>query len=637
MCGIAGIWSRDGFADKAAISRNLEAAVATIRHRGPDGTGVWTDDVVGLGHARLAVIDLSPSASQPMASGDGTLHVTFNGEIYNYRLVRRDLEAAGYRFRTQSDTEVLLNGYDKWGEDVLARLRGMFAFGLWDSAKRRLFLARDRLGEKPLYYLWQGNRLLFASEIKALLAWEGVPRTPCLEAIHHYLTYQYVPPPLTAFAGIRKLPPGHCMTIGPGGTSEVRRYWRLPPPTDLRRRPTAEVEEELVARLDESVRLCSLSDVPLGGLLSGGVDSASIVAAMARQSDRPVHTFTMGFGEPAFDERPFARLLAERYGTIHHEFELTPPDEGDLRRIVWHYGEPFADSSAVATYQLAEQSRNFVTVALNGDGADESFLGYPRYAAMKLESAIDKFPRHLRRLLATIGNRLPFNEGSPRLLRVARRLLRETGQDPANRYAKWICFFADGQKAEIYGDEMRALLARPSMEYLDGWFIPGAPAAANAAYADLNTYLPGALLTKMDVASMAHGLEVRCPFLDVELVEFATKIDPSLKMRGLRTKALLKSAMADRLPRELIDRPKMGFGVPIEHWLRGSLRGLATDLLTSERSRRRGLFNPGALQRILDGHLSGQRPQHYRIWALMQLELWYRVHIDQPPAAVAPA
>ena len=636
MCGIAGVWSGDTLGDRTATARRLEAMVATIGHRGPDDSGVWTDAHVGLGHARLSVIDLSPAASQPMSDGDGAVHIVFNGEIYNFPALRDELLALGHRFRSHSDTEVIVEGYRRWGDGVLDRLHGMFAFALWDAPRRRLMLARDRIGKKPLYYRHADGMLLFGSEIKAILAWPGVPRIPDLEAIDQYLTFQYVPAPRTAFDGIRKLPPAHAMTVEADGAMRIRRYWSLPEPAAARPRPAVEIREELVARFDEAVRLRLVSDVPLGAFLSGGIDSASVVAAMARASDRPVRTFTIGFDEAAYDERRYARLVAERYGTEHHEDVVRPDAVAILPRLVWHYGEPFADSSAIPTFYLSEITRRSVTVALNGDGGDESFLGYSRYAGARLGAWLDVLPAPLRRLLGAVGSRLP-EAGAARSLSYLRRFLVELDLGGPQRYGNWIAYFTDSHKRGLYGEALQDRLAAPCLSLLDPWFAGDAPIQARAAFADIHTYLPDDLLVKVDVATMAHGLEGRSPFLDHTLMEYAATIPAAAKMRRLTTKALLKSAMAERLPAPLLSRPKMGFGVPIDRWLREDLREMVHDTLLSGTARARGLFRDDAVRTMIDEHTAGRRNHHSRLWALLFLEMWYRMWIDSPPPAAPPA
>ncbi len=636
MCGIVGVWSSQTITDRDTGERRLADMVSCIAHRGPDGRSVWFDGTVGLGHARLAVIDLSEAAAQPMVDVEGVVRVTYNGEIYNYRELRQQLASLGHRFQSDSDTEVLLEGYKRWGINMLQRLQGMFAFALWDAGERRLFLVRDRIGKKPLYYAAHGETLVFASEIKAILAWQGAARSADLDAIHSYLTFQYVPTPLTAFEGIRKLPPASYMVIEADGRSRTETYWSLPRPETATSRPRPEIESELLSRFDDAVRRRMVSDVPLGAFLSGGVDSASVVAAMARSSANQIKTFTIGFDDPAYDERRYARLVSQQYGTDHHELVVRPDAVSVLPTLVWHYGEPFADSSAVPTYYLGQFARSHVTVALNGDGGDESFLGYPRYAGAWLGAHIDLLPRSLRRALGAVGRSLPVETSDVRSLRYLRRFLLESNADDVQRYGKWITFFSNEQKRELYGDALRDKLGDDCLGTLTPWFEGDAPVAARAASADIHTYLPDDLLVKVDVATMAHGLEARSPFLDHELMEFAATIPAETKMHGLRTKAVLKSAMANRLPRELLRRPKMGFGVPIDRWLRDELREMAYDVLLSERARARGLFCHDRIRQLLDDHVARRRASHYRIWALLFLELWFCMWIDPPSVALGP-
>ena len=602
--------------------------IATLRHRGPDGEKVWNDGRVGLAHARLAIIDLTAAADQPMADADGVIHLVHNGEIYNFQALRDELITLGHRFASHGDAEVIVNGYKQWGDKVIGRLRGMFAFVLWDSRRRRLLMVRDRLGQKPLHYAWCDKRLLFGSEIKAILAWPGMARTPDYQAIHHYLSQRCVPAPHSAFVGVRHLPPAHFMVVEADGTSRMERYWSLPAPEAARPRPLGELAEEITARFDEAVRLRLISDVPLGAFLSGGIDSACVVAAMANAGRGPVKTFTIGFSDRSFDEREGARHVAELYATDHHEFVVEPDALDILPKLVWHYGEPFADASAVPSYYVSEITRRHVTVALNGDGGDEAFLGYPRYAGSRLGVWVDALPGPARSLMAALGRALPFETSRARLLRYGRRFLVDAATSPAQRYTNWMTLFAQPDKRAIYGDAMRDCLDSPSEDLLAPWLGDGAVDADRAAYGDIHGYLPDDLLVKVDVATMAHGLEGRSPFLDHELMAFAASIPAAQRMAGLRTKSLLKSAMGPRLPKETLDAPKRGFGAPIEHWLRHELKDLAYDTLTSATARARDLFRPQAVVRLLDEHMAGVRPHHDRIWALLMLELWFDMWID---------
>jgi asparagine synthase (glutamine-hydrolysing) len=613
--------------------------IAMLRHRGPDDEGVWTDRQAGLAHARLSIIDLSPAGHQPMASADATVWITYNGEVYNFAEIRRDLEASGYRFRSRSDTEIIVNGWHAWGPKIFSRLRGMFALAIWDRRTRRLILARDRLGKKPLYYALTGATFLFGSEVKALLAWPGLPRTPDLSALDRYLTLSYVPTPQTAFVGIRKLPAAHYLVVearpdGRPAEPELIRYWRLPEPCAARRRVSlADLQHELIARLDEAVRLRLISDVPLGAFLSGGVDSSAIVATMARVGSGRIKTFSIGFAAKEYDETRYARMVAQRYATDHEELVVEPDALKVLPRLVWHYGEPFADPSAIPTYYLAEMARRGVAVALNGDGGDECFFGYNRYRAMGYLARLDRLPRWsrsgLERLLALAPTSAQRRFKIPRI----RGVLQAFAQQPGRRYALTLAAFTDRDREDGYGAAMEGQLEGSALDLFEPYFAHGGSLVAAANRADIHTYLPDDLLVKVDVASMAHGLEPRSPLLDHELMEWAASIPEEAKMVGGATKALLKSAMAPYLPAELLHRPKMGFSCPVDQWFRNELREFAYDTLLAQGARERGLFRPDYVRFLLDEHCRNTRDHHPRLWALLMLELWFRMWIDAPAEA----
>ncbi len=627
MCGICGPVNHEAgtTADPALIRRML----AALAHRGPDGEGIHVEGNVGLGHRRLAIIDLSPAAAQPMPNEDKTLWITFNGEIYNFQELRRDLEARGHRFRSHADGEVILHLYEEYGTDCLRHLRGMFAFGLWDGTRRRLFLARDRVGKKPLVYFQDTRRFLFASEPKAILQDPAVPIEPDPQAIHHYLTYGYVPGSLSAFRGIQKLPPAHYLVVK-NGTVSTERYWKLRygPKREL---TEGEACEELLARLREAVRLRLISDVPLGALLSGGIDSSTVVALMAEQSASRVKTFSIGFEEAAYDEREAAASVAARFGTEHHAFVVRPDATALLPSLVWHYNEPFADSSAIPTYYLAQVTRPHVTVALSGDGGDEAFGGYERYVAHALACRADRFLGPLRPALAALGAALPQGADGRGLRYRARRFLEALAAPPADRYARWMVHFTAEQKAALStpeftaatGDADSLALLREAFTATDA---EGPVEAAMAA--DVARYLPEDLLVKLDVATMAHGLEARCPFLDQDVLEFAARLPVQWKVCGMAKKVLLRRALRDLLPPEILARPKQGFGVPIDVWFRGALKDLAFDTLLSPRATARGLFRPAAVRQLLEEHVSGRADRHYQLWNLLMLELWHRMFID---------
>ena len=639
MCGISGFLLPQATSSHRDLEARLWAMIAMLRHRGPDDEGVWTDRRAGLAHARLSIIDLSPAGHQPMASADETAWITYNGEIYNFAEIRRELEAAGYGFRSRSDTEVIVNGWQAWGEKVISRLRGMFALAIWDRRSHRLILARDRIGKKPLYYTSCGDTLLFASEIKALLTWPGLPRTPDLAAIDRYLTLGYVPSPQTAFAGISKLPPAHYLVVdarpeGGLGEPELVRYWRLPEPRSARRhRTAAELRHELIERLEDAVRLRLVSDVPLGAFLSGGVDSSAVVAMMARAGGGKIKTFSIGFSAREYDETRYARIVAQRYGTDHEELVVEPDAVSVLPRLAWHFGEPFADPSAIPTYYVSEIARRKVTVALNGDGGDECFLGYKRYKAMHLLSRLDRMPRWSRvgieRLLARAPAAAQRRFKVPRI----RGVLQAPEEFPARRYASTLVSFTDRDKQQGYGEAMREQLEGSALDLIEPYFAEADDLVAGANWADIHTYLPDDLMVKVDVASMAHGLETRSPLLDHVLMEWAAGIPHDTKMARGITKSLFKSAMEPYLPAKLLYRPKMGFSCPVDHWFRGELKELAYDTLLSESARERGVFRADHVRLLLDEHCSATRDHHTRLWALLMLELWFRMWIDAPAEA----
>lgn len=634
MCGIAGFVLAQAVMPPSEIESRLWAMIATLRHRGPDDEGVWTDGLGALAHARLSIIDLSPAGHQPIASTGGDVWLTYNGEVYNFAELRAELAAAGYGFRSRTDSEVIANGWHAWGPALFGRMRGMFALALWDRRTRRLILARDRLGKKPLYYAPTPSAFLFGSEIKALLAWPGLMRQPNLAAIDRYLTFQYVPSPETAFAGIERVPPAHYMVVAADGRGgwrepELVRYWELPrPEAVVRPRSSAELRAELVAHLEEAVRLRLIADVPLGAFLSGGIDSSAVVAMMARIGGGRVKTFSIGFPAKEYDETRYARLVAQRFGTEHEEFVVEPDAVAVLPKLVWHYGEPFADPSAIPTYYVSQMARRHVTVALNGDGGDEAFLGYSRYRAMHYLDRLDRFPAGVRTGLARLFALAP--SAAQRRLRLARirDILAAAAERPEQRYAGAIAFFGDHEKREGYGAALRPLLGESALNLLAPYFAEAETLLAGANRADIHTYLPDDLMVKVDVASMAHGLETRSPLLDHVLLEWAARIPAELRMAGGRTKALFKAAMAPYLPSEILYRRKMGFGCPIDRWLRRELKELAHDTLLGPQARERGLFRPNYVRTLLDEHCAGQRNHHNRLWALLMLELWFGTWID---------
>ncbi len=640
MCGICG----KVYGDPARpVDPALIAAMNRVQaHRGPDDDAVWTAGPVGLGQRRLAIIDLSPGGRQPMSNEDGALWITFNGEIYNHRELRAGLEARGHRYRGQSDTETILHLYEELGRGCVRELRGMFAFALWDSRRQSLLLARDRFGKKPLLYAQTAEGLVFASEIKALLQDPAVPRAVNEAALHHYLTYGFVPGPESAFAGICKLPPG-CTLLWEDGRASVERYWALEfgPKLAL---DEDEAAQEVLRLLRESVRLRLISDVPLGAFLSGGIDSSAVTALMAEASAGPVQTFSIGFEEESFDERPYARQVARRYGTDHHEFTVRPDAAAVLPELVWAYGEPFADSSALPTYYVAAMTRRHVTVALNGDGGDELFAGYERYLAHRLGERYARLPGWLRRgVLRPLAQRLPEPAGRKNPVRRAKNFVLAQDEPPDRRYVRWLTLMDNAAKAQLYTPEFAARIGAHSGAQSGGMDSAALMAALQPPHldgvdrllaADVAMYLPDDLLVKVDIAAMWCSLEARSPFLDHKLAEFAARLPGDFKLRGRTGKYILKKALAGHLPPSILRRDKRGFAVPLDRWFRGPLHSAAAALLLDRRTQERGLFVPAAVKRLLDEHRSGRANHRSRIWELLMLELWHRTYIDRPRAAL---
>jgi len=626
MCGIAGHVG-------AAAPELLPAMLGLLKHRGPDDSGIHAAGDVGLAMTRLAIIDLA-TGRQPMSDATGRYWIVFNGEIYNFRQLRAELMTAGRRFRTRSDTEVILHAYAVHGEACVERLAGMFAFAIWDDAERRLFLARDRLGKKPLYY-WHRDRLfLFASEPKALFCHPAVARSLDWAALHHYLAFGYTPATRSIFDSIRKLPAAHTLTVVDGRSTQ-RRYWQLPAGA-ASPGPAAGREETAAAvraALREAVRLRLESDVPLGVFLSGGVDSSAVVASMREVTSGRIATFSVGFGRaaPTYDELPYARLVAERFATDHHEEILEPDVRAILPDIVRAFDEPFADSSAIPTFVVAQATARHVKVALSGIGGDETFGGYPRYLGLRVAALHDRLPRWLRLASRSLTGRLPDSASSRNWADWARRFTAEPDATPCERYIGWTRFFGDGELAGLATPALASHLGAGVDELQRTAFVSGRPGdpVDGAFRVDLGTYLPDDLLTMADRMSMAHSLEVRAPFCDHRIIEESLRLPSSAKIPGGRLKGLLKAAFAGVLPREVLAHRKQGFMIPLGDWLRRDLRPTMDDLLAPDCVRARGLFDPSAVEALKREHLSGARTHADRLWTLMMLELWTREYLDE--------
>jgi asparagine synthase (glutamine-hydrolysing) len=648
MCGIAGYLLRNG----AAREDVVRSMCAQIRHRGPDDEGVRIEGGCGIGMRRLSIIDLS-TGHQPVSNEDESVWVVFNGEIYNYQELRADLIRRGHRFATNSDTETLVHLYEDKGAEGLALLRGMFAFCIWDSRKRKILLARDRFGKKPLYYAALPGGLYFASELKCLRV-AGVPLEEDREGLRLYFQFGYIPDPFTAFRAVRKLMPGSWLEYDMDGGISHGRYWRMPAfkPGAPARMGEAETCAQLRQGFDEAVRMRMIADVPLGAFLSGGIDSSLIVASMARQSSAPVKTFSIGFEEAAYNELEYAAMVARQYGTDHHEI-LVRPDSVDLiTRLAWHFDEPFADSSAIPTYVVSEFAARHVKVALSGDGGDEFFGGYETLSNVEKFQFLDRVPRALRKLAWWTAAALPYSAYGKNRLRVI------GAASALDRYfeSNYTSYFL--RKRMLRPDWMLPAGSAYLQQILPNCFPSGAGASAcqpcpspeahtggadgdimaQAQYFEAAANLTGDMLVKVDRASMAASLEVRCPMLDHEFAEFAAAIPLTWKRRGGKGKRILLDALGNRLPPALLTRPKMGFGVPLDRWFRGPLRDLSWDMLTGKRFLERGIVEPAFVRYLLEEHASGRRGNQHQIYGLLMLELWRR-NLEEPahpPEALAP-
>jgi len=622
MCGISGklYFARDRVVEPETI-RRMSAALG---HRGPDGEGIYVRGPVGLGHRRLAIIDLSEDAKQPMANEDGSVMITFNGEIYNFIELRKELEGKGHVFRCRSDTEVIIHLYEEMGPECVKRLRGMFAFAIWDEGKRRLFLARDRAGEKPLYYYRDSDQIIFGSEIVALLQDRSISVQPDPKAVWQYLHLRFIPSPLSGFQGIHKLPAAHYLLVA-NGEAHIERYWTLDYSTKVHPATSEEeLSELLLAELREAVRMRLISDVPLGAFLSGGIDSSVIGALMAQCVDTPIKTFSISFGENTYNEAPFARLVASRLGADHHEYEVTPNAVEVLPKLIEHYGEPFADAAAIPTYYLSKLAREHVTVALSGDGGDENFAGYHHYHALQRADLSNLLPsttqRFMKRAALRMRRNLPWSFSAR-----AGRKLSILMEERANRYltsmngiGDWIAWLCTAEYLERIGPAQALLgiaMNRPDRlrDPLD-----------EMLRIDTQFVLPDNMLIKVDIASMANSLEVRAPMVDHHVMQFSAALPTHLKMKGGIGKYILRKAVRGLIPDDVIGRRKHGFDVPKGNWMRGDLKEMMCDLLLGQRLRDRGQFNASHVQYLLNEHFNKRADLEGLLWRLLILELWYQ-------------
>lgn len=624
MCGITGFISNQREAAGPRTER-LVRMCESIRYRGPDDQGLYVDDVAALGMRRLAIIDVD-SGQQPITTDDGVLTIVFNGEIYNFRDVRNELEKLGHRFATMSDTEVVLHAFQEFGEECVKKLRGMFAFVVWNGRDRELFAARDRVGKKPFFYAHTSSGdFIFGSELKTLLTNGGIRRKVDLEALDAYLSFGYVPEEFCILQGVSKLRPGHFVWFR---QNEVRvsPYWDFDLEPDGSSLSEDDWAAEVRAKIKEAVEIRLISERPLGAFLSGGVDSSTIVAMMSSLSDKPVKTFSIGFREDSFDELRYARQTAERFHTDHHEFIVTPDLFSVTDEIVWHFDEPFADQSSLPTFMLSKMAAEHVTVVLTGDGGDELFAGYTRYLVDRARARFDAVPGVVRAgLMRPLSGALP--NGA-----LGKNFLYNVSLDPIDRYIDSVSTFNRPRKAKLYSPEFtqsvngRSYAAeRLYRQYGDEY---ARDRLSRLLYLDSKTYLPSDILTKVDRMTMANSLEARVPLLDHELIELVGKMPPSLKMRGGETKYILKKAMEGIVPKEILYREKQGFGVPVGQWINDQLRPEINGDLLSSRFVDRGLFDAGYVAALIDEHSVGRRDHSDRLWTLWMLELWFRRYID---------
>ena len=635
MCGIAGIVTRDP--ERPVPPADLAAMVRTLRHRGPDDAGQVTLPGAGLGMRRLSIIDVA-GGRQPFASEDGAVHLVGNGEIYNHRELRAELVSAGHTFASGSDVEVALHAYEKWGTSFVERLHGMFALVLWDARSRTLVAARDRAGEKPLYYARTPRGLLLASEIKALLVAPDVSREVDLDALDQFLTYEYVITPRTIFSAVRRLPAAHRL-VWRTGEIAVTRYWQAPAAAGAAWSDDAEAAAALRETLGRAVARQMMSDVPLGAFLSGGIDSSAIVALMteaARRERSSVNTFSMGFADGSYNELPHARRVAERFGTRHREGEVAPDVAGLFDRLIVHLDEPFADVSLFPTFLVSELARAHVTVALSGDGGDELFGGYDAYEADRLARRIaSAVPRPAGRALAALASLLPPSEKKKGLVNRLKRFTAGLADSPPDiAHYRWMTYVSPAAKRRLYTPGLRDALAgsdvyRPVRDALRG---AGTDDLLNRQlYTDLSIYLADDILVKVDRMSMAASLETRAPFLDVDVMELAFSMPGRLKLRGRERKWILKRALADVLPASILERSKEGFSIPMKNWLKRDLAPLMRDLLAPDRLRRRGWVEPDAVAARIAAHTAGRENHAHLLFSLMVLERWAQAFLD--PAA----
>lgn len=625
MCGICGIFnfSSEQPVDGETLKRMCNAMV----HRGPDDEGFFVERNIGLGMRRLSIIDLS-TGNQPISNEDGSVWIVFNGEIYNHLILRKELQSKGHKFSTNTDIEAIVHAYEEYGEDCVNKLRGMFAFAIWDKSKRKLFLARDRIGIKPLYYYLDDKRLIFGSELKVILEHPAIPRDLDFEALDDFLTFEYIPAPLTVFKKIKKLPQAHTLSVE-NGKSSINEYWKLH--FKEVKRTEEETCYELYEILKEAVKMRLMSDVPLGAFLSGGIDSSTVVGLMSEVMDRPVKTFSIGFDDPSYNELNYAKTVAKHFGTDHTELIIKPDIIGWVDRLIKYLDEPFGDFSIFPTFLVSELARKHVTVTLSGDGGDELFAGYEYYIADKMEHHYRKLPGIFReKLIPSIVGSIPPSSQKKGLINKIKRFVEGTHHPDRLRHFRWAKFYTEEEKSFLYSEEVKKELEGvdtylPFTKYLTE--SNGADYLGQELFSDIKTYLCDDILVKVDRMSMANSLEARVPFLDHKFVEFVATIPSGMKLNGFESKYILKKSMLRILPKEILYRDKQGFSIPIKNWLKNELKPLMENVLSPQRIKREGFFNPDYIDRLKAEHLKGVENHSHRLWALMVFGIWQDLYL----------
>ncbi len=622
MCGICGVVS---FQPGHPTDRYmLEQMNQTLHHRGPDDDGYYQDTQASLAMRRLSIIDLH-TGQQPISNETGDIWVVYNGEIYNFQPIRAELQQRGHVFKTQSDTEIIVHAYEEYGDECVKRFNGMFALALWDSRRCRLLIARDHLGIKPLYY-WAGqDKLIFGSELKALVVHPDVPRQINLTAVDLFLSLEYIPAPLTIYRNIFKLQAGHILVLEDGHL-QLSQFWDVP------RQPVGGDEDEcaetLAGLIKEAVQMRMISDVPLGAFLSGGIDSSAVVGYMSQASSKPVQTFSIGFADDTYNELPYAAAVAKHFQTDHH-FEVLNPDIASLaEQLVQHHDEPFADTSIFPTYLVSKLARQHVKVALSGDGGDELFAGYDTYLAERMNFYYGKLPGALRRnILPAFANLLPPQPAKKGMVNKVKRMIEGGALDPALQHTRWMIFMDEREKKSLYKSDLQDTLQDGSTAGFFGEHfqqVDSFDVLAQQQYVDMKTYLPDDILTKVDRMSMAVSLEARVPLLDHRIAEFGLNLPPHMKLNGSRTKIILRKALRRVVPDLVLEKPKQGFSIPMKHWLCSSLKPMMQDLLSNDTVRQRGYFKPEVVSTWMREHLDGRVNHAHRLWSLMALELWHQ-------------